>query len=313
MNLFKCCILTLICFSSIARVTSHKTAGLEFPENSLEGFKHSLELDIDAIEFDVHFTRDRVAVLSHDPVLDEFNCFREKKEKVVISKVSLEEVQSIECFNSKLGKTYKVPTLESILRTYINSGRTDVELNIEIKVLDKLIEKWSRYKEMDHNGLHLSETEMAQLIYSILRKFKLRSNVLLTTFSRTLLLKLKSLKRDDEAYRYGLLFKGIYTPILYPLVKAKGLKCFDTCWWPNWKNTYKWLIKNKIDVFMPNWPQLNHSLYNKSFRRTFQKKGYRPFKIYPWTLNKEEDWEKLEGYNFDGVVTDKPTEYLLRK
>lgn len=307
----KLIILFFLTFSSLARVTSHKTAGLEYPENTLEGFLYSLQLSVDAIEFDVHFTKDKHAVLAHDPVLDDKNCFKDIGKRLIISQLTLKEIQNITCYNSKLKKDFVIPTLDEILMAFKESGRSDIELNFEIKVLDKLIEKSKRYKGMNHSLFHLDESEMANLSMNYLRKYDISSHVLFTTFSRSLLLKLKSLKQEGDEFRYGLLFKGVYSILLYPLVKFKGLECYDSCWWPNWKNTYQWLIENEIDVFLPNWPQLSHPLYNKRFKKVFQKDS-RPFEIYPWTLNGEEDWIKSESYDFDGMITDLPSLYLRR-
>jgi len=45
-------------------------AKLTVPENSLEGFRLTLELGLDGIEFDVHPTRDGGLAVIHDPTLD---------------------------------------------------------------------------------------------------------------------------------------------------------------------------------------------------------------------------------------------------
>lgn len=302
----------LFCVDTFSIVTSHKTAGHEFPENSLEGFLYSLELPVDAIEFDVHFTFDKKMVLSHDPVLDDYNCFKKGSDKkIIIAKTLLKDVLAADCFNKKLKTKYKVPTLDSILNAFIESGRDDIELNFEIKVLDKLIENWSRYKGMDHDSFHLPEKEMGKLVLEKVRSLEINSNILFTTFSRDLLLYLKDNKKDDESFRYGLLFKGYYAPFLWPIIKYMKRECYNSCWYPNWRNTYNWMIKHKIDVFMPNWEQLIQSTYNAGFRKYFQEKE-RPFEIYPWTLNDEQNWNIADTYEFDGMVTDLPTKYLNR-
>jgi glycerophosphoryl diester phosphodiesterase len=48
----------------------HRGARGLWPENTLPGFAGALSLGVTAIEMDVAFTADGVAVLSHDPVLD---------------------------------------------------------------------------------------------------------------------------------------------------------------------------------------------------------------------------------------------------
>jgi glycerophosphoryl diester phosphodiesterase len=46
---------------------AHRGAPLERPENSLEGFAVALECGADALEIDVHMTRDGHVVVAHDP------------------------------------------------------------------------------------------------------------------------------------------------------------------------------------------------------------------------------------------------------
>ena len=45
----------------------HRGAPHEFAENSLEGFLRAVEMGADAVELDVHQTRDGVVVVHHDP------------------------------------------------------------------------------------------------------------------------------------------------------------------------------------------------------------------------------------------------------
>lgn len=46
---------------------AHRGAKLEFPENTLAAFQRAFERGADAIELDVHATRDGVVVVHHDP------------------------------------------------------------------------------------------------------------------------------------------------------------------------------------------------------------------------------------------------------
>lgn len=294
-------------------VTSHKTAGLEFPENSRQGFIHSLSLSIDAIEIDLHSTKDRVLVLSHDPVFDDQNCFpKGSSQKMIIAQTHSSEILALNCFNQKVKQNYKIPTFKEILNAYIRSGRSDIELNIEIKVLDKLIENSPRYRSLDFNLFHLSHKEMANLVYSEIRYLNIKDNILFSTFSRELLLEMKDKMKHDESFRFGLLFKGVYAPIRLGLIaKIMGKSCYDNCWWANWKNAYKWMNKNNIDVFIPNWPQIDNFLFRSGFEKWFVDRN-RNFEVYPWTLNTEEEWKKADEYHLDGVITDLPSSYLNR-
>ena len=50
---------------------AHRGAKREFPENTLSSFHRAFELGADAVELDVHSTRDGVVVVHHDPTLAE--------------------------------------------------------------------------------------------------------------------------------------------------------------------------------------------------------------------------------------------------
>lgn len=303
-----------ISFGALAfSITSHKTAGLEKPENTLEGFVHSLGLPVDYIELDLHMTKDGVLVLSHDPVLDAKNCFSSKTKKaMVIKETHSQEILKTKCFSKELRQRFFIPSFESILNAYVASG-SNIKLNVEIKVLDKLIINNPRYKNLDPKSFHYSDVHLANSVLQVLRKYNLNDRILFTSFSPGILLELKKRFKSHESFSTGLLFKGEYAPKrLGLLVKLLGKTCFDNCWWPNWKETKEWLIKNKIDYFAPNWPQLTHPLFNLGFKRAFQKEPL-PFKILPWTLNTEESWEKLDQYRMDGIITDRPSAYLSRR
>jgi glycerophosphoryl diester phosphodiesterase len=51
-------------------IVGHRGARNLWPENSLSGFRRLIELGADAVEFDVHETRDGVQVVIHDALLD---------------------------------------------------------------------------------------------------------------------------------------------------------------------------------------------------------------------------------------------------
>jgi glycerophosphoryl diester phosphodiesterase len=51
----------------VARLYAHRGAAAERPENTVPSFERALEVGAEALEFDVHATRDGVLVVSHDP------------------------------------------------------------------------------------------------------------------------------------------------------------------------------------------------------------------------------------------------------
>jgi glycerophosphoryl diester phosphodiesterase len=49
------------------RLYAHRGASAEAPENTLPSFRKAIEIGVDALELDVHMTRDGHPVVSHDP------------------------------------------------------------------------------------------------------------------------------------------------------------------------------------------------------------------------------------------------------
>jgi len=49
------------------RLYAHRGASAEAPENTLPSFRRALEIGVDALELDVHMTRDGHPIVSHDP------------------------------------------------------------------------------------------------------------------------------------------------------------------------------------------------------------------------------------------------------
>jgi glycerophosphoryl diester phosphodiesterase len=103
-------------------VVGHRGARELWPENSLTGFRHALTLGVDAVEFDVHATRDGGMAVIHDPTLE-----RTAEGSGPVVSRSVDE----------LGRTILrgtdgegIPSLEAVLDVFQGSA---VELQVEIK------------------------------------------------------------------------------------------------------------------------------------------------------------------------------------
>lgn len=114
-------------------VEGHRGYGAKYPENTLISFKAAMELGVDAIEFDVWLTSDKVPVIMHDG-----NASRTCKVDRHLRDMTLEEVKKLEpCYSDKFGDQYKgigltVPTLEEVL-SLAASMRPDLMYGVEIK------------------------------------------------------------------------------------------------------------------------------------------------------------------------------------
>jgi hypothetical protein len=109
-------------------LTGHRGWRGKYPENTMLGFRKVLELDIDAIEMDVHMTKDYHIVVCHDADLS-----RTTDKTGCIFNLTLDEVRQADA-GIKRGEEFKgekVPTLEDFLE--LMATRPDVKILLELK------------------------------------------------------------------------------------------------------------------------------------------------------------------------------------
>ena len=109
-------------------LTAHRGWRAKYPENTMIGFRKALELDIDAIETDVHMTSDYNIVICHDAALD-----RTTDTEGLIYRMTLDEVKKADA-GIKFGEEFKgerIPTLEELLALMVENP--SIKLLLELK------------------------------------------------------------------------------------------------------------------------------------------------------------------------------------
>lgn len=114
------------------RLYAHRGASAERPENTLPAFQRALEVGVDALELDVHLTRDKVLIVSHDDTAQ-----RMTGAPLAWRDLDLVDAQRLDAgwgFVAKdgtrpfAGQGINVPTFETVLREFPH-----VHLNIDLK------------------------------------------------------------------------------------------------------------------------------------------------------------------------------------
>ena len=103
-----------------------------YPENTLLSFEKAIELGVDAVEFDVWLSKDKVPVLMHDG-----NPVRTCGVNSHLRKMTLEEIKQLDpCYEEKFGEQFKgkvqVPTLRELLEL-VKTKKPSLKLGVEIK------------------------------------------------------------------------------------------------------------------------------------------------------------------------------------
>lgn len=139
-------------------IIGHRGAAAHLPENTLESFDLAFnKMKADMIEFDVHFTRDKIPVILHDARLD-----RTTNGTGYIQHKNLKEIKILDagyCFDPKKngsfphrGQGIRIPTLEEVMERF--SKRL---LCIEIKE---------------------NSAEITRAVMSLVKRFKIESGVI---------------------------------------------------------------------------------------------------------------------------------------
>ncbi len=114
-------------------VEGHRGFCAEYPENTMISFEAALELGVDAIEFDVWLTSDKMPMLMHDG-----NAYRTCGIDKHLRNMTFEEAKGLDAGYAKkfgdkyTGKGVTVPTLEELL-ILCREKRPDIILGVEIK------------------------------------------------------------------------------------------------------------------------------------------------------------------------------------
>lgn len=120
-------------------VVGHRGNAAHAPENTLESFRQAVAIGVDALELDVHLSRDGHVVVIHDPTLD-----RTTDRSGRVDRMTLQEIRQADAgarFTKDRGGSFpyrgkgiQIPTLEAVLAEF-----PETPLLIEIKADDAAV------------------------------------------------------------------------------------------------------------------------------------------------------------------------------
>lgn len=153
------------------RLYAHRGAAAELPENTLASFERALACGADALEMDVHLTRDGHVVVAHDP-----DGARMCDRAAELRHVLLVDVdgwdagwgfRAADGSRPHRGRGHRIPTLEAVLR-----GFPDRPLNVDVK-------QW--------------EPPMVEPLLALLRRERAEERVTLASFRLRTMLQVRAL------------------------------------------------------------------------------------------------------------------------
>lgn len=208
-------------------VIAHRGFSGKFPENTMLAFQKAIEARADMIEFDVHLTKDKKLIVTHD-----YQLGRNIKSSGTLSDFSFNELQSMDCgswFSAKFKNEYP-PSLLDVLQLIKKSS---IELNIEIKHESLKTPALARHmaKEVLMNCQKLNVVKkviVSSFYYDVLRELRqlnktIRIGVLDNSPHQGLKL---DVAQELRAYSYHPNFKFLNQEIVRDLHQA-GLKIYS--------------------------------------------------------------------------------------
>ena len=307
-------LLCISCNKDIAflDVQGHRGARGLFPENTIEGFKRTLELDISTLELDLVITKDYTPIVYHDFYINPNLCLDENGDSInnkksdLIYDYTLREIKQYDCgsLNPDIKRFpepprinipgEKIPTLYEVFDLVHEYPNRNIWLNIEIK--------FNPEKQLTAPiNIFVSE------VIKIIKKYNSTDNVNIQSFDWEVLEIVKSI--DPSILTAGLLD--------YSTVKSSN-DSIPSPWlngihFENTGGTSLSILNeaNKyIDVFSPNWKLVipNHSRYLGNTVTEIQNSG---FTVIPWTINRTDIMINLIKEKVDGIITDYPDSLLM--
>lgn len=242
-------------------VIAHRGFSGKYPENTMLSFEKAAELPIDAIELDVHTTRDGRIVVLHDPTLD-----RTTDRSGRVLDFTYEELKHVDAGyhfdpGSKgehpfRGKGIEVPLLEDVFKRFPGM-RFVIEIKQVMPSLEESLYRLIRKYRLSERVIVASEhTEP-------LERFRGLNPLVATNLSaeeaknfyRMFRLRLGNfVKIDGDAMQIPEMFRGesVITPELVSAVKRKGLVLH--IWTVNDPEDMQRLIATGVDGIISDFP-----------------------------------------------------------
>ena len=131
-------------------IIGHRGAGLDAPENSLSAFKLAKENGCKLVEFDVALTKDKVAVVFHDDLVDRLTTAVGPIENFTYEELSKLDLGEKFPIKGKY-KNERIPLLTEVINLCLELELKmiiDIKSGMDIRVASSIIEVYEKYPEL---------------------------------------------------------------------------------------------------------------------------------------------------------------------
>lgn len=263
----------------------HRGARGLFPENSLEGFISAVDLMVNTIEMDVVISKDQQVVVSHEPWISSTICWGRNDKPVAegkglnIYQMNYDQVTNYNC-GSQPHPDFPLQAKLSTFKPLLSEVITEVESNsaaLEIPAPKYNIEIKSTPEGDD--VFHPKPIEFCKLVLAQVNEANIHDRVIIQSFD---VRALQASKQLDASI-----------PVALLISETNGFE----------KDLEK--LGFTPEIYSPNYRLVDEEMIRACHQNNIQ--------IIPWTVNEEEDMEKLLDLGVDGLITDYPDIALTLK
>ena len=229
-------------------VEGHRGYAAKYPENTLISFEAAMDLGVDAIEFDVWLSAEKVPVIIHDG-----NCKRTCGIDSHVNNMTIAQIKTLTAhYPEKFGNQYAcmnvtIPTLEELL-ILRNAKRPDLLLGVEIKeyteeCVDRTVALLKKYGVFNMCFFYAFDANIIKYLYT---KYNART-MGYPDFQ------MRNYQPDSYSYykELGLDIKYVRSEI-FPIYKAKNIPIHMYC--ADNEEAVKLCIKMGADLITANDP-----------------------------------------------------------
>ncbi|MEH7331106.1 glycerophosphodiester phosphodiesterase [Neobacillus drentensis] len=247
-------------------VIAHQGGELLAPSNTMAAFTNAADMGVDALETDLHITKDGYLVAIHDPTVDRTTNGHGK-----VADLTLEDIQKLDAgyqfkdLNGQYryrGKGVYIPTAEEMFQTFGN-------MRIEMEIKD------------DNPPERIDE--MASQLWALIKKYHMEDKILVASFDQEILNSFEKYARGRVATSAG-------------MQEVKSFVIFHKFFLRN-------LYQPHVDAFQLPTEDSGFDLTDKLLIDDAHRRG---MQMHYWTIDDPKEMKKLIDVGADGILTNRP-------
>ena len=263
----------------------HRGARGLYPENSIEGFLASVDLQVNTLEMDVVISKDKKVVVSHEPWVSSVICSDSNGSAIPDGKglnmfeMSYDEISKYDC-GSKSHPDFPLQARISTVKPLLSEVVTEVEASVASLKLEPVKYNIEIKSTPEGDGIyHPEPAEFCQLVYHQVTRSGIKDRTIIQSFD---VRSLQAMKKIDSS-----------VPVALLIYETQGFE-----------NDLEKLGFTP-EIYSPYFKLVDEELVESCKLNGIQ--------LIPWTVNEEEDMEEMLELGVDGIITDYPDVALTLK